>query len=176
MKEIWKEIKGYPNYMVSNMGRVKSLGNNKTRKEKILNLYKRTGGYLYVSLSKNGKLKNYRVHRLVYETFLGEIPDGMQCNHINEDKTDNRLENLNLMTPKENCNWATRIKRIVKATSKQVLQIDKNTNEIIKEFPSTKEVQRQLGYLQAHICQCCKGKQKTSYGFIWKYKENGDNQ
>ena len=171
MEEQWKVIEEYPNYQVSNLGNVKSLGNNKTRKEKILKpQYKK--GYLSVTLCKNGKVKTFKIHRLVYETFVGKIPKGMQCNHINEKKTDNRLVNLNLMTPKENANWATRIERIVIATSKPVLQIDKETNEVIAEFSSTMEVKRQLGYSQAHICLCCLGKQITCCGFIWKYKES----
>lgn len=53
-----------------------------------------------------------------------------------------------------------------------VLQIDRYTNEIIAEFPSAAEAERQLGYSDAHISQCCNGKQKTSYGYIWKYKES----
>lgn len=55
--------------------------------------------------------------------------------------------------------------------SKIVLQIDKETNETISEFPSTMEVERQLGFNHSSISACCKGKLKTSYGYIWKYKE-----
>lgn len=55
---------------------------------------------------------------------------------------------------------------------KIVIQIDKNTNEIIAEFPSIREVERQLGFANTHICDCCKGKLKTCGGYIWKYKES----
>ena len=55
--------------------------------------------------------------------------------------------------------------------SKSVLQIDKNTNQVIAEFPSMMEVERQLGYSKGNICQCCNGKRKSAYGYIWKYKE-----
>lgn len=189
MEEIWRDVKGYEGlYQVSNLGRVKSLENNKTKKEKILKPKKMENGYLRVVLHKNREKKYFQVHRLVYETFVGEIPDGMQCNHINEIKSDNRLENLNLMTPKENANWGTRNERISeklkisgkKGTgkkgiyntklSKPVLQIDKNTNEVIAEFPSAKEVHRQLGYSQGHISACCRMETKQSYGYIWRYK------
>ena len=54
--------------------------------------------------------------------------------------------------------------------SKPVLQIDKNTNEVIAEFPSAKEVHRQLGYSQGHISACCRMETKQSYGYIWRYK------
>lgn len=164
--EEWKEIKDYPNYMVSNIGRVKSLGNNKTRKEKILKPKKMKTGYLMFFLSKEGKQKGFTIHRLVYKAFVGEIPDGMQVNHINEIKSDNRLENLNLMTPKENTNWGTAIQR----RSIPILQLDKTTNYIINEWPNAEEVQRQLGLNHSHIRDCCNGKRKTCGGFKWQNK------
>lgn len=184
MKEQWKTIEDYPNYQVSNLGNVKSLDYKGTGKEKMLKPQKNRKGYLTVTLYKNRKGKIFMVHRLVYETFVGEIPDGMQCNHINEKKDDNRLENLNLMTPKENSNWGTRNKRMTEAKkgvpniklSKTVLQIDKNTNEVIAEFPSTMEVERQFGFDRGTITNCCNGKRyKYAYGFIWKYKERKIN-
>lgn len=105
--EIWKDIKNYEDeYEVSNLGRVR---NKKTKN--ILKIELTYNGYERVCLWKNGGKKKYRVHRLVYEAFIGEIPEGMQINHINEIKTDNRIENLNLMTPKENVNWGTAIQR-----------------------------------------------------------------
>lgn len=71
-----------------------------------------TTGYHCVKLTIDGQEKSFRVHRLIYLAFHGDIPKGLQVNHINEIKTDNRPENLNLMTPKENSNWGTRIQRI----------------------------------------------------------------
>lgn len=105
MIEEWKDILGYEGkYQVSNTGRVQSLKHNDV---KILRLSKNKGGYLLVGLGLNGIHSTKYVHRLVWEAFNGPIPEGMQVNHINEDKTDNRLENLNLMTCKENLNWGT---------------------------------------------------------------------
>ena len=217
MEEIWKDIEGYPNYMISSYGRVKSLNYNHTGREEILKP-KITNGYYRIGLRKNGKRKFYQIHRLVYETFIGEIPQGIQVNHINEVKTDNRLENLNLMTPKENINWGTGIqrraekrkgkalseehkkklseshkgenhpnygkhlseetrKKISKAQinrkdcSKPVLQIDKNTNEVIAEFPSASDIYRLYGYSFGNICNCCRGLIKSAYGFKWRYKQ-----
>lgn len=188
MQEIWKDIKAYENmYQISNMGNVKSLNYKQTGREKILKPSVDKDGYQRVILCKNGYIKNYFVHRLVYEAFYGEIPKGMQVNHINEIKSDNRLENLNLMTPKENCNYGTRNKRVAEkrkgmkhteeaknkiseANSKPVLQINTKTGEIIRVFQSTREVQRQLGYNHGNISNCCKGKYKTCCGFKWQYK------
>lgn len=171
MEEEWKNIRDYEGlYQVSNLGRVKSLGNNKTKKEKILKSLVDKDGYQRVILCKNGYIKNYFVHRLEYEAFYGEIPDGMQVNHINEIKSDNRLENLNLMTPKENMNWGTRTKRVAEKRRKCVLKIDKVTNEIIAEFRSMNEASKTIGLSYTNISACCRGEQKTSGGFKWQYK------
>ena len=196
MEEIWKNVNGYPNYMVSNNGSVKCLNfRGNTNKEIILKPIKQRTGYYHITLCKEGITKQKLIHRLVYEAFVGEIPDGIQVNHINEDKTDNRLENLNLMKPKENTNWGTANERRIKKQkgkhlseetkkkiseihkgkyntkkSKSVLQIDKDTNEVIAEFPSTMEIERQLGFLHSNISYCCNGKQKLAYGYKWQFK------
>lgn len=186
--EEWKEIKDYPNYMVSNIGRVKSLNfRGNTGKEHLRKIQKNRYGYSILALSKEGKQKGFTMHRLVYEAFVGKIPQGMQVNHINEIKSDNRLENLNLMTPKENINWGTANERRSKAhtgkiVSKEtrekigkirsipILQLDKTTNYIINEWPNAEEVQRQLGLNHSHIRDCCNGKRKTCGGFKWQNK------
>lgn len=83
--------------------------------------YKKQNGYLQVNLWKNGVKETCTVHRLVYEAFNGVIPEGLQVNHINEIKTDNRIENLNLMTPKENCNHGSRVQRMARTRGKSVI-------------------------------------------------------
>ena len=167
--EIWKEIPNYEGYQVSNLGRVKSLERidalGHRLKEKILKP-QLDGRYYQVCLCKQSVKKHYRVHRLVWEAFNGQIPEGLQVNHINEVKTDNRLSNLNLMTSKENCNWGSRNERI----SKPVLQFTLD-NILVKEFPSAIQIERELGFSCGNIVNCCKGRYKTAYGYIWRYKE-----
>lgn len=174
--EIWKDIPEYEGlYQASNMGRIKSLKRPYRVKEKILKPAIIRNGYYIVSLCKNLKVKHYMVHRLVWEAFNGQIPENMQVNHLNEIKTDNRLENLNLMTAKENLNWGTRNERMAKKhingkKSKPVLQFDLNGN-FIKEYPSAYQVERDNGFNHSYISACCNGKYKTAYGHKWKYKE-----
>lgn len=176
--EIWKDIPGYIElYQTSNFGRVKSLNYNHTGKTKILKPVKSKKGYLTVQLYKDGKFKRFLVHRLVYEAFNGEITEGMEVNHINEIKTDNSLWNLNLMTPKENNNWGTAIKRRSAKQrndhrSKKVRQCDLDTGELIKIWNSTIECSRN-GFDRRNVTKCCNGKAKSSYGFKWEWLQTG---
>ena len=187
-KEIWKDLPNYEGYQVSNLGRVKSLkrsrkgknGSLVSVKEKILKP-QLVRGYYRVSLCKNSIVKRYLVHRLVWLAFNSPISEGLQVNHINEIKTDNRLSNLNLMTPKENVNYGTGIDRchnqlINGKCSKPVLQFTLD-GILIKEYPSIRQAERETGFDQGNICSCCNGKLKTAYNYIWKYKENkkGEN-
>ena len=168
MKEQWKSVKDYENYQVSNFGRVKRLGNNKNKKEKLLKPQKNNNGYLHVGLSKNGIKKTFRINRLVYSTFVGDIPDGLEVNHIDENKENNKVDNLNLMTSKENKNWGTANARRAAAQSKAVEALDKVTGRVIFTFPSTIEAHRQ-GFNQGNIAACCRGERKSHKGFIWRY-------
>jgi hypothetical protein len=119
-KEIWKDIPNYEgHYQVSNYGRVKSLErivkNGKSsflKKEMFLTLKQNTRGYLCVSLYKNNLRKTKSVHQLVAMAFLNHIPCGHKkvVDHINNIRTDNRLENLQIITTRKN-NSKDRIKK-----------------------------------------------------------------
>lgn len=132
-------------------------------------------GYLIIGLiDNNGKVTNWKLHRLIWTVVNGKIPEGRQVNHINEDKSDNRICNLNLMTPKENNNWGTHNEKLSKALTNHP---NKSTpiiafqNGIIKMwFPSTKEAGRN-GFIQPHIVDCCNGKRKTHKNHQWEYQD-----
>ena len=165
MEEIWKDIPGYERkYQESNMGQVKSLNYKNTGREVILKQVISKKGYCHICLLG----RQHTVGRLVYSAFHGPIPPGMQVNHINEDKTDNRLENLNLMTPSENTNWGTRNDRVMKKCGKWVIKLTKN-NEILHFYPSTKKAASENGLQSNTISECCNGKRKSYGGFIWKF-------
>ena len=111
--EVFKDVKGYKGkYEVSNLGRVKSL---KFNKEKILKAGVNANGYLQVNLFKDGKCKARKVHQLVAVAFLGHKPCGMKLvvNHIDIDKLNNNVSNLEIVTARENGN-----KKHLKSSSK----------------------------------------------------------
>ena len=136
---------------------------------------KSTSGYLQVGLfDGNGKCKKMFIHRLVALTFLSNTDNLPEVNHKDECKTNNRLDNLEWCDSKYNNNYGTRTKRSSethlnrKDLSKPVKQFTKD-GVFLKEYPSTMEVERQTGYINAHISSCCNGKLKSAYNYIWRY-------
>lgn len=191
INETWRDIPGLEGYYeVSICGRVRRRNFNifylndacNKRGLKIIKPQQSHNGYLWVPLHLNGKVKNYRINRLVglaFPEICGEYFEGAVCNHLNENKADNRAENLRWCTQKENINWGTHNERMSKSKingslSKPVLQYMLN-GEFVKEWASTREVERQTGFFQTNICSCCNGKYKQAYGYIWKYKETLPN-
>lgn len=213
--EIWKSLNfmGYPDYEISTLGRVKSLertiirknGRKNTYPERILKPSKNKFGYLVVGLHKDGKLKNFTVHRLVCLAFL-ENPNNLpQINHKDENKENNHVDNLEFCTAKHNTNYGTRNERASKNISK-VMKGKKHSEEtkqkisdskkgennpmfgkispnrkpilqftkdmvFVREFDSATTASKELKLSQGNITACCKRRQKTCSGFIWKYKE-----
>ena len=112
LNEIWKPIEGYEGlYEVSNLGRVKSLKRLHT-KERILSQFLNHRGYARVNLWKENKSRKYSVHRLVAEAFIPNPDSKPQVNHIDENKTNNSVENLEWCTQLENHNHGTVNERI----------------------------------------------------------------
>lgn len=171
MEEIWLPIVGYEGlYEVSNMGRVKSLGNDRDRKEKILKPGNNGHGYLLVRLCKNRKGKWFLVHRLVAEAFIPN-PDNLPCiNHKDECKTNNQVSNLEWCTHKYNVHYSKSLDKANEARIKSILQFTKD-GEFVAEYPSLSEASRQTGFNKGNILNCCKGRYSHSAGYVWRYKK-----
>lgn len=174
-KEIWQDIEGYEGlYQVSSMGRVKSLKRTdrlgRTVEGRILKPGDNGGGYLNVALCVGGKSKTHKVHRLVCEAFRDNPENKLDVNHLNEDKTDNRVCNLEWATRKENNNHGTHNERVANSLSKPIGQYTLG-GELIRIWPSAKEAQMQTGFHRSNICAVANGKLKTAHNFIWKYVE-----
>lgn len=172
--EIWKNIKGYEGlYQISNLGKIKSLKridtNNHFVKEKIIKTFKSNNGYEIVSLSKKSKNKTFLVHRLVAIAFLNNFNKNLEVNHIDGNKFNNNVLNLECVTHSKNILHNYYNLKIGKKT-KKVIQYDKN-NKFIQEYISLGTAAKTNNICCADITKCCKGKRKTAGGYVWKYKE-----
>lgn len=182
--EVWKDVVGYEGlYQVSNLGRVKMLSRNvlanksvRTIKEHIITQHISQKGYLYVCLWDNNKGKKVYVHKIVLSSFLRGKGIGEECNHLNENRTDNRLNNLEWCSHKYNINYGERTKKHSKSMknhkslSVPVIQLSLN-NEYIAEYPSLREAGRVMNRSFTSIKECCKGRCKSAFGFKWMYKQ-----
>lgn len=169
--EIWRPIVGYENlYEVSNTGRVRSLNYMRTGKVRELKPETNSGGYLYVRLCRDGKVKSRYVHQLVIEAFVGPRPEGYEINHINEDKRNNSVENLEYSTHRDNINHGTRNERMAATQSMPVLEYGAFADLAwAKSWPSTAEAGRSGGYDIGNVSACCNGKRRTHHGKIFRY-------
>ena len=146
--EQWKPVVGYEGlYEVSSHGNVYSM-----RTKKILRTYNQNG-YLHVHLYKNGHRKNWAVHRLVANAFIPNPENLETVNHIDENKTNNHICNLEWMSREDNVQYSR---------CKKVLCIETG-----KVYDSMMKAERQTGINCSSISQCCNGKYKTAGGFHW---------
>ena len=175
MDEIWKDIVGYEGkYAVSNWGKVKSLNYNHTGKEKLLSPVKTEKGYLFVNLRREGSRKTYKVHRLVLMTFAPcENMENLQVNHIDEDKSNNRLENLEWCTCSYNNTYNGRHKRVAEKKSIPIVQLSLD-GKYIRSYKSSHDAEREGSFDHSAINKCCKNKfnregNNIYKGFRWMY-------
>ena len=178
--EEWRPVVGYEGlYEVSDWGRVRSLDRyvecncrwGKPMKQyfkgKMLNEHYDKYGYLQVNLTVDGKTKTKKIHRLVAEAFIPNPNRFPEINHIDENKINNIVENLEWCDAKYNCNYGTRIERIINPQRKKINQYTIE-GEFVRSYNSMAEAE-QHGFSHGCICMCCKGIKKQHKGYVWKY-------
>lgn len=195
MQEIWKDIPGYEGlYQASNLGRIKSLerkvntGNNGYRieKEKIKKPVLQKSGYHHIALYKKCKRKEFGVHRLIMMTFCPNEDKQLQIDHIDMNKTNNKLDNLEFVTMEENIARMyakkpprTTIKKTLSsrknakiATEKSKKKVGQYKNgELLNIYSSMSDAARKLNIQSSHIGKCCKNAYgfKTCGGYEWRF-------
>lgn len=180
MVEIWKPVVGFEGlYEVSNFGRVRSLKRN-TTSGKIMTNEVNHKGYCRVTLTKNNKWKHFSVHRLVAEAFIQNPQNKSQINHIDGNKSNNSVENLE---------WCTASENQIHARLMGLNSIGMNNEMFSKPvemysilglylytFKSIADAERHTGINHRAISSCCKHKTgyKTAGGFVWEYTKGDE--
>lgn len=181
MEEIWKTIEEYPDYEVSNKGRVRSkdrifydsLGRKIHKKGQLIKIEKQIGkkdGYtqLMVSVYLNKKIHRVIVARLVAKTFIPNPDNLPQVNHIDEDSTNNNVENLEWCSAAYNVTYGDIIERRSKTRSRPVNVYDINGN-FIKLCNSAVEASKCFNVSRSSISNCCNGIKKLVKGYVFKF-------
>ena len=202
MEEVWKAIVIEKNgviydytglYEVSNLGRIKNC-----KRETILKPRKNNKGYLYVDLSKDGKQERFTIHRLVaYNFIFNDNPnEKTEVNHKDKNPLNNTVENLERCTREYNMRYSHKDKIVTEETRKKLSKAQKNSLIAQKHldklhednkrkilcietniiFDSIIEASKWCNGNDANIGACCRGKQKTAYGYHWKYIEEEEEK
>jgi hypothetical protein len=170
--EIWKPIINYNLYEISNIGNIRNSNTKQLLKQTIKN------NYYYINICK----KSFRVNRLVANTFLdnNDIKNQIYVNHIDGNKKNNNVNNLEFITPSNNVKHAIKNNLLIINKCK-VGKYNKNTDELIQIYDSIIDASNNTNIDDATICKVCKyyqtgnGKNKSAGGYIWKYMNNTIN-
>lgn len=183
MEEIWKDIENYEGlYQVSNLGRIKSFPRRYSRNKAPIIMKQRIDhkGYLQLSLCKNGKEQNKKVHRLVAQGFIPNPNNLPQINHIDGVKTNNNVSNLEWCDNSYNQLHANRmglnkhrLERVKEVCNKPVAQLTLN-DDLLNKYISLREASEKTGCNYKSMSACASGKTKSSGGYKWKYIDKID--
>lgn len=179
--EVWRDIDGFDGYQVSNLGNVKSLNYNGTGNTQVLkpSLSGRNRTYLSISMQVADKVIRRNIHRLVAMAFIPNPNNLPEINHIDEDGTNNKINNLEWCDRAYNLNYGDRTQKFIDSKSIPILQLSLD-GAIIKEWKSQTEAVKELGLDLGSLAHCLygyrikKGKKYPVYsyhGYKWKYKE-----
>lgn len=168
-EEVWKDIKGFEQfYQISNKGRIRSKDYYKPNghgeyllKGRILKTHKNNRGYEFIRMNYKGKIKQAYIHRLVAEAFIDNPNNYKAVNHIDKNKENNCVDNLEWCTYSYNSRYSN---------SKKVKGTNLKTNEIVFYNAIIDSVKD--GFVVSQIVACCKGKRKSHKGYKWEYCED----
>ena len=186
MEEIWKDIEGYEGiYQVSNLGRLRSLDRYYTKphprngvqtrylkKGQIVKTFVGRNGYVGAVLKFERKQKNFMMHRLVAKAFVPGYFDGADVNHKDCNRQNNRADNLEWMTRRDNLMYADAMDKIHAKQRKPIIQMTLE-GEFIREWPSMHSAHLAFGLDTKSLAGACQQRygMKTCGGFRWKFKE-----
>lgn len=178
-KEVWKNILSsikdiimIDTYEISNLGNVRNI-----KTDKIILTNSIRSGYKSFTVHVKNKTYAYKVHRLVAQAFIpNDDPKKKFVNHIDGNKLNNKVTNLEWVTPSENVQHAIDTK-LIKVTERRVIKLDPKTGKEIETYKSAKIAGEENGLADnTGIVKCCKGVNKTSGGFGWKYADENKNE
>ena len=179
-EEIWSAIEGYPEYEVSSLGRVKSY---KRGREHILKCIINKDGYYVVSLCQKGTVRQHLVHRLVANAFIPNPKNLSTVNHLDEQKLNNHVENLEWCSIRDNLAYGTRVQRmrekliknghyakIAEKKKRPVVQYSFD-GKLMQKYDSLTQAGLYLGrqHGNVNIVRCCMGITNSAYGYVWRY-------
>lgn len=163
-------IKDFDRYLIDEYGNIRNSKSGRVMKHAL-----NTKGYHFIMLSLNGRKKTFLVSRLVYQAFIGELIACLDVNHIDGNKNNNHVSNLELITRKENIRKAVLTNNIKSGfsspLSKQVLQIDKHSGIVIMEHGSVSSAARFVGKAPSLISLAACGHRRSAYGFMWSFSK-----
>ena len=163
------KIENFSNYEIyPNEGKIWSYKSNRF-------IGSKSRDYWHCALtSDDGNIWGTKVHRVIWTAVYGSIPDGFEINHLDENKDNNRISNLELTTHKENCNYGTRTERSANGhiNGKKSKPVGAYKDGVLKMiFPSLQEAQRN-NFIASKISACCRGKIHSHKGYSWQYINN----
>lgn len=180
--EEWRVVDGYEQYEVSNTGKVRSLNYLGHGKVQFLSLCNDGKGYLQCNLWKNNTIRSFKVHRLVANAFLPKVDGKNEVNHIDGNKNNNDVSNLEWVTREENLRHEHEsglgdkakegLRRCSVAKRLPIIVTEISTGESVM-FESIHEASRKLNLSATKIVRCLKGKAKTHKGYTYQYVSKG---
>ena len=165
-EEIWKSINinRFSHYDISTHGNIRN------KKGNIMSLQKYNDGYIRICLLSGKIKKHFFVHRIVAISFIENLEEKQMVNHLDGNKSNNNLTNLEWVTPRENAQHAINVLKINKHSS-SVAQYDMDNN-LITEFTSIKDASEKSNISKKYISNNCRNISKSAGGFLWKYVNN----